>query len=52
MKVTRLECVKPDWKRVLNAARRTVGKAPIDKEPSIEFKKRDSSSRTLPYPIT
>ena len=33
MKVTRLECVKPDWKRVLNAARRTWGKQPMDKEP-------------------
>lgn len=26
------------WKRALNAARRTVGKEPIDKEPSREFK--------------
>lgn len=26
------------WKRVLNAARRTVGKAPIDKEPSNSWK--------------
>ena len=30
----------PSWKRVLNAARRTVGKAPIDKEPSERFKKK------------
>ena len=26
------------WKRVLNAARRTIGKAPIDKEPSNSWK--------------
>lgn len=57
MKVTRLECVKPDWKRVLNAARRTVGKAPIDKEPSIEFKKEvllaeHSPIRLLEYDFT
>lgn len=26
------------WKRALNAARRTVGKEPLDKEPSDEFK--------------
>ena len=57
MKVTRLECVKPDWKRVLNAARRTVGKTPIDKEPSIEFKKEvllaeHSPIRLLEYDFT
>lgn len=57
MKVTRLECVKPDWKRVLNAARRTVGKAPIDKEPSTEFKKEillaeHSPIRLLEYDFT
>lgn len=28
-----------DWKRVVNAARFTVGKAPIDHEPSLKFKK-------------
>lgn len=28
------------WKRVLNAARRTVGKEPLDKEPSDLFKKK------------
>lgn len=26
------------WKRALNAARRTVGKAPLDKEPSDKWK--------------
>lgn len=26
------------WNRVLNAARRTIGKAPIDKEPSDSWK--------------
>ena len=34
-----MECPTADWKRVLNAARRTVGKKPIDKEPSDSFKK-------------
>ena len=29
-KVTRMECVRPDWIRVGNAARRTWGKKPID----------------------
>lgn len=28
------------WKRVLNAARRIVGKSPLDKEPSYSFKKK------------
>ena len=37
MKVIRLDVVG-GWKRVLNAARRTVGKKPIDKEPSDNFK--------------
>lgn len=31
--VTRIEQVTP-WKRALNAARRTIGKAPLSKEPS------------------
>ena len=57
MKVTRLECVKPDWKRVLNAARRTWGKQPIDKEPSVGFKKsillaEHSPIRLLEYDFT
>ena len=26
------------WKRVLNAARRTIGKKPVDKEPSNSWK--------------
>lgn len=37
MKVSRLDLVT-SWKRVLNAARRTVGKKPLDKEPSDNFK--------------
>lgn len=37
MKVTRLDIIG-GWKRVLNAARRTVGKKPLDKEPSDNFK--------------
>lgn len=28
------------WERVLNAARRTVGKKPLSKEPSTKFKKK------------
>lgn len=28
------------WKRALNAARRTIGKKPLDKEPSEEWKKK------------
>lgn len=57
MKVNRLECVKPDWKRVVNAARRTVGKKPIEKEPSSLFKKKillaeHSPIRLLEYDFT
>jgi len=37
MKVKRLDVIG-GWKRVLNAARRTAGKKPIDKEPSDYFK--------------
>ena len=37
MKVSRLDLIT-SWKRVLNAARRTVGKKPLDKEPSDNFK--------------
>ena len=40
VKIKRLECVKPDWIRVVNAARRTVGKEPINHEPSKRFKKK------------
>ena len=39
-KISRFECVKPDWIRVLNGARRTVGKKPINKEPSNAFKRK------------
>lgn len=39
-KVTRFECLKPDWIRVVNAARRTVGKKPINKEPSSLWKRK------------
>ena len=57
IKVTRLECVKPDWIRVVNAARRTVGKSPIDHEPSDRFKKKillaeHSPIRLLEYDFT
>lgn len=56
-KVTRMECVKPDWIRVVNAARRTWGKGPIDHEPSDKFKRKillaeHSPVRLLEYDFT
>ena len=39
VKVTRMDCPKADWIRVVNAARRTWGKQPINHEPSDKFKK-------------
>lgn len=52
-----MECSKTDWIRVLNAARRTWGKKPINKEPSVEFKKEillaeHSPIRLLEYDFT
>lgn len=57
VKVTRMECPKADWTRVLNAARRTWGKKPINKEPSVGFKKEillaeHSPIRLLEYDFT
>lgn len=57
IRVTRFECVKPDWIRVVNAARRTVGKKPIYKEPSNAFKRKillaeHSPIRLLEYDFT
>lgn len=57
LKVSRLECVLPNWIRVVNAARRTVGKKPINKEPSDKFKKKillaeHSPIRLLEYDFT
>lgn len=57
MEVSRFECVRPDWIRVVNAARRTVGKKPIDHEPSTGFKKsillaEHSPIRLLEYDFT
>lgn len=56
-KVTRMECVKPDWKRVVNAARRTWGKEPIDHEPKDSWKRsillaEHSPIRLLEYDFT
>lgn len=56
-KVTRFECPKADWIRVVNAARRTWGKKPIDHEPSDKFKRRillaeHSPIRLLEYDFT
>lgn len=47
----------PNWRRVLNAARRTWGKKPLDKEPSDKFKKKillaeHSPIRLLEYDFT
>lgn len=55
--VTRFECPKADWVRVVNAARRTWGKAPIDHEPSDKFKREillaeHSPIRLLEYDFT
>ena len=52
-----MECVKPDWIRVVNAARRTWGKEPIDHEPSDKFKRQillaeHSPIRLLEYDFT
>lgn len=57
LKVSRFECVLPNWTRVVNAARRTVGKSPINKEPSDKFKKKvllaeHSPIRLLEYDFT
>ena len=56
-KVTRFECPKADWIRVVNAARRTWGKDPINHEPSTRFKKEillaeHSPIRLLEYDFT
>lgn len=57
VKVTRIENPKADWVRVVNAARRTWGKKPIDHEPSDKFKKKillaeHSPIRLLEYDFT
>lgn len=56
-KVTRFVCVKPDWIRVVNAARRTWGKKPISHDPSDKFKRKillaeHSPIRLLEYDFT
>ena len=56
-RVTRFECPKADWIRVVNAARRTCGKDPINHEPSVKFKKEillaeHSPIRLLEYDFT
>lgn len=57
VKVKRIECVLPNWVRVVNAARRTVGKQPINHEPSDKFKRKillaeHSPIRLLEYDFT
>jgi thymidylate synthase ThyX len=56
-KVTRFECPKADWKRVVNAARRTWGRPPIDHEPKDSWKRNillaeHSPIRLLEYDFT
>ena len=56
-KVTRMECVRPDWIRVVNAARRTWGRKPIDHEPKDSWKREillaeHSPIRLLEYDFT
>lgn len=56
-KVTRFECPKADWIRVVNSARRTWGKEPINHEPSDKFKRKillaeHSPIRLLEYDFT
>lgn len=57
VKVTRMECVLPNWIRVVNAARRTWGKKPIDHEPNESWKRsillaEHSPIRLLEYDFT
>lgn len=57
IKVTRMECVRPDWVRVVNGARRTWGKDPIDHEPKDSWKREillaeHSPIRLLEYDFT
>lgn len=40
MQQTKITRIKGDWNEILNDCRLTVGKEPLDKEPSIGFKKR------------
>lgn len=56
-KIKDFVCPRADWKRVVNAARMTVGKEPIDKEPSDQFKRKillaeHSPIRLLEYDVT
>lgn len=56
-KVTRMECVLPNWIRVVNAARRTWGKKPINHEPKDSWKREillaeHSPIRLLEYDFT
>lgn len=57
VKVTRMECVLPNWIRVVNAARRTWGRPPIDHEPKDSWKRgillaEHSPIRLLEYDFT
>lgn len=56
-KIRSFTCPRADWKRVVNAARMTVGKEPIGKEPSDKFKRKillaeHSPIRLLEYDVT
>lgn len=57
IRVKRFECILPNWIRVVNAARRTWGKKPINHEPSDKFKRKillaeHSPIRLLEYDFT
>lgn len=57
MKISKFVNPKADWVRVVNSARRTIGKEPIDHEPSDTFKKKillaeHSPIRLLEYDFT
>ena len=56
-RVTRMECPKADWIRVVNAARRTWGRPTIDHEPKDSWKRQillaeHSPIRLLEYDFT
>ena len=48
IKVTRLNAVT-SWNRALNAARRTVGKSALKKEPSDSWKAKNVIGRTFSH---
>lgn len=41
--------IKGDWMEVASDCRSTVGKPPLDHEPSVDFKKRSSLRSTVRF---